>query len=158
MKPYIIFSIYALSSLFSHASHAEQDSQQQLSQHPYWRILLRYDSQHHNQWQSSINQANFFISPHGKTNPEAELQATLQALLHPDNTLKADATVECRFRARSAWLRKQLKINPDTLPIKTCPALDTWLKGINPHQATLVFAADFTNNPSSMFGHTLLRL
>jgi hypothetical protein len=158
MKPYIIFSIYALSSLFSHASHAEQDSQQQLSQHPYWRILLRYDSQHHNQWQSSINQANFFISPHGKTNPEAELQATLQALLHPDNTLKADETVECRFPARSAWLRQQLKISPNTLPIKTCPALDTWLKGINPHQATLVFAADFTNNPSSMFGHTLLRI
>lgn len=157
MKPYIIFSIYALSSLFSPASHAEQNAQQ-LSQNPYWRTLLRYDSQQQHQWQSSINQASFFVSPDGKTNPEAELQATLQGLLHPDNALTADATVECRFPARSAWLRQQLKINPDTLPTKTCPALETWLKGINPHQATLVFAADFTNNPSSMFGHTLLRI
>lgn len=36
--------------------------------------------------------------------------------------------------------------------------MDAWYAQIKPHKATLIYATDFMGNPSSMFGHTLLRL
>ncbi len=135
-----------------------QAKQQQLSQQPYWHILLRYEDQQGDQLSSLIhNQPSFFVSPEGRTNPEEELNATLKALVAP-STAKADDAVACKFPARVAWLRQQLNISDNDLASANCPAFNTWLKGLNPHEATLVFAADFVNNPSSMFGHTLLRI
>ena len=133
----------------------QQVKQKQLSTHPYWQLLLRYeDSQQH----SIVKQADFFVSVEGATNPQQELAETLNAMVYPNAALKADEQIECKFPARAAWLRQQLNISPQQLPIAHCPALETWLTGINPYQATLVFAADYVNNPSSMFGHTLLRI
>ena len=162
------FFSYTLCAALSHISCAVSASsltqwqnlaqQQQLSQQPYWHILLRYENKQGQALHSSIKQADFFVSSEGANNPQAELQATLNALVNPDPTLKADDTVACKFPARVAWLRQQLHITESDLATTACPALDAWLTGINPHQATLVFAADFTNNPSSMFGHTLLRI
>ena len=162
------FFSYTLCAALSHISGIASASsltqwqnlaqQKQLSQQAYWHILLRYDKKNGQTLHSSVQQANFFVSPDGATNPQAELQATLNALINPESTLKADDTVACKFPARVAWLRQQLQITETDLAPTACPALETWLTGINPHQATLVFAADFTNNPSSMFGHTLLRI
>ena len=157
------FPLFILSSLFisqfSFASNLDtwqqQAKQQNLANHPYWRILLRYEQQKEAQWQSIVNDKAFFLSAEGQHNSQAELQATLAALASDNITDKA---VSCQFPARISWLKTQLQISDSQLPKVDCPALQTWLTGINPHQATLVFAADFINNPSSMFGHTLLRI
>ena len=74
----------------------------------------------------------------------AELAATLESLVDTPPA-KADDAVACRFPARAAWLRQQLNITENDLPSANCPAFSTWLKGINPHEATLVFAAYFVN-------------
>ena len=135
----------------------KQAKAQQLERHPYWQILLRYEKKQGHTLVSSVEQPSFFVSHDGKINAEAELAATLESLVDTPPA-KADDAVACRFPARAAWLRQQLNITENDLPSANCPAFSTWLKGINPHEATLVFAADFVNNPSSMFGHTLLRI
>jgi len=43
-------------------------------------------------------------------------------------------------------------------PALDCAELKTWQQVINPKGVTLVFPTAFMNSPSSMFGHTLLRI
>ncbi|MFA7822111.1 Lnb N-terminal periplasmic domain-containing protein [Aeromonas dhakensis] len=46
----------------------------------------------------------------------------------------------------------------DDLPRPDCAEYRRWLADINPHSTVLVFPAAYLNSPSSMFGHTLLRI
>lgn len=132
--------------------HARADALN-LAKQPYWRLLLRYEkASSASGWQSQTASTIFFVSPEGRDNPQAELHALLDALDQP----VADAAPACRFPARVAWLREHL--GDAAIPHFHCPALTTWEEAIKPEQATLVFASDFLNNPSSMFGHSFLRL
>lgn len=101
---------------------------------------------------SQADDPDFFISPDGKTSPQAELEATLQAIQEPG---EGNDHARCRFPARDRWLRQQLDLL--TTPV-TCPAYDEWRSTLNTETVTLVFAASYLNSPSSMFGHTFLRL
>lgn len=94
----------------------------------------------------------FFLSPEGKHSPQAELEATLAAIQAPGG---GDAHARCQFPARDRWLRDQLDL-PDS-PVD-CPAFSAWKQQLNTDTVTLVFAASYLNSPSSMFGHTFLRL
>lgn len=87
-----------------------------------------------------------------------------QKLLRNDQVSEAEFMVRlqqqpqlaCDYPARYAYLREQY---PERVPdAPSCPALSDWLTGIDAEQATLIFASDYLNNPSSMFGHTLLRI
>jgi hypothetical protein len=141
-------SHFVLSSLllsqFSFASPLDtwqqQATQQNLANNPYWRILLRYEKQVGTQWRSIVNDKKFFLSANGQVDPQAELQATLHALA-TDTT--PDTAVSCQFPARVSWLKQQLNIEESQLPSVECPALHTWLSGINPHQATLSICRRF---------------
>lgn len=64
----------------------------------------------------------------------------------------------CDYPARRAYLAAQFPAQAAQWPSVDCPELTTWLQGIDAEQATLIFASDYLNNPSSMFGHTLLRI
>jgi len=128
----------------------------QLAADPFWRVLLYYQPVHGG-YVSQATQSDFFLSPQGRTSPAAELQATLQRWLG-ETSPAPDTSVSCRFPARISWLRQRLGITPEQHAEAPCPALETWLAAINPAQATLVFASAYLNNPSSMFGHTLLRI
>jgi hypothetical protein len=44
------------------------------------------------------------------------------------------------------------------LPEQPCDAFEEWYKLVDPARITLVFPAAYLNNPSSMFGHTLVRI
>jgi len=135
----------------------EQASAERLYEHPYWRLLLRYESGPADRPASLVRTPGFFLHPDGRTDAEAELRAGIHAL-YTDFDGLGDQAFTCRFPARAAWLREQLPITGAELSPVACPALDTWMSGINPQQATLIFASDYLNNPSSMFGHTLLRI
>ncbi len=128
-----------------------------LAQHPYWRRLLRYQARGEQAHSQVKQQPHFFVSPEGEQNPEAELAATVQTWLS-EKQPAPDSSLSCRFPRRIGWLREQLGISVAEHPKAACPTLETWLGALNPGQATLVFAADYINNPSSMFGHTLLRI
>ena len=127
-----------------------------LADAPYWQRLMHYQKKGKGV-ESSVTQPSYFLAKDGRTNPAAELDATLVGLFNP--TLPdSDQAVGCSYPVRRDWLVEQLGIAASDLPTTPCPALSAWLQGIQPRHATLVFSSDYMNNPSSMFGHTLLRL
>ena len=131
--------------------YIEHAAQQKLDQDITWQRLMYADKK----GQSEVSYAGFFLSNNGKTDLKQELQANIQALFQ---SAEPNQSVRCRFPARSQWLIQQLQISEQQLPTVTCPELQDWLGQIKPYKATLIYATDFMGNPSSMFGHTLLRL
>ena len=94
------------------------------------------------------------LASNGSSQPEAELAATLVALYAPSELGNQHA--QCVFPARSRWLQTQLKLQD--LPKPSCSEFNTWYQDIAPHSAVLIYPAAYLNSPSSMFGHTLLRI
>ncbi len=130
-----------------------------LADDPAWRALGHYRPDWFGSgYHSLIDSPDFFLANDGKTEPQAELEATLQAFFAP---MPADETAQhpqCAFVARFHWLKSQLAFDPKRLPEHHCAAFETWAATINADAATLIFPAAYMNNPASMFGHTLLRL
>lgn len=121
----------------------------QLSESRYWHLLLHMTGD-----VSEIDDPAFFLAKDGKTNAEAELNATLIALF--SETRFDDNATGCRFPARRYWLQTALGL--DDLPPLQCDAYDAMLKRVGPQSVTLVFSSAHINSPASMFGHTFLRI
>ena len=126
-----------------------------LHEDPYWRILLHYRDGFAGGPVSRIDDPAFFCAPDGKTNPRAELAATLAAFFAPAAANAGDHPV-CRFVARFHWLSKQLEIDPEQLPVPACEPFRQVRDHLDIASATLVFPSAYLNTPASMFGHTLL--
>jgi hypothetical protein len=124
-----------------------------------WLRLGHYRT-HGRGFYSEATNPLFFIDPNGRSDPRAELIATLRdgfsATVRPPAMKDAPAmTVRCQFPARWKWLSQELHIN---LPPIECKDYDSFRKKVNPASLTLVFSGYYTNNPSSLFGHLLFRL
>ena len=104
---------------------------------------------HYQNGQSSIDSPNFFLSEDGKTNPDAELQATIE-LFQGNDTAK-----QCVFPARYLYLQKKGLVQK---AFPQCEEYDQFKADLQPKDVTLLFTDAYMNNPSSMFGHTLLRI
>ena len=117
-------------------------------------------------WESEADGPGLFLSPQGKRDPAAELEATLTGFFAPGDAAPeggklADPSLEhpqCRFPARFAWLAATLRIDPARLPLRSCPRFDAFWKRVSARSAALVFSSYYLNNPASAFGHTFLRL
>ncbi|MCH7328249.1 DUF4105 domain-containing protein [Acinetobacter modestus] len=152
---------FVFTSLICHFTYASVESdlqkyldlaqQKQLDQQTTWQRLMYADQKQN----SEVTYAGYFYAKDGKTNLNSELQADIKALFReaPDNQ-----SIRCKFPARSRWLMQQLNIDVQQLPKVNCVEFNDWINQIKPHKATLIYATDFMGNPSSMFGHTLLRL
>jgi hypothetical protein len=104
-------------------------------------------------FQSQADDPRFFFAENGKNNPEAELQATLSALESSDYS--ADSPV-CRFPARLHWLQtKGYLLEKDA---RQCHEFQEWFDKIDAKSLTLAFPAAYLNSPSSMYGHTFIRI
>jgi len=126
---------------------------QQLHQDPYWHILLHY--QHGlSGIVSLIDDPAFFLAEDGKTNPKAELLATIRAFFNSGNDEENSSA--CRFVARYEWLKGKLNFDPARLGIQECRSFMDLLDKLAPKSVTLVFPMAHLNSPASMFGHTLL--
>ena len=108
-------------------------------------------------WTSLIDSPQFFTAANGKTDPAAELEATIAAFFAPPSAAPAKPHPQCAFVARYHWLKAELGWDPGHLPEQRCPQFDDWLATIDAERVTLIFPAAYMNNPSSMFGHTFLR-
>ena len=124
-----------------------------------WMNLIHYqtESSLSEDLVSQVDDPLFFNAKDGKTNPEAELKQTL-ILLFTDDEEDNNKHAQCRFVARLNWLKDTLNIDTSRLPEVTCAEYKEWRKVIRAERVTLVFPAYHLNSPSSMFGHTLLRL
>ncbi|MFV3306594.1 DUF4105 domain-containing protein [Pseudomonas sp. NY15181] len=127
---------------------------QALASAPYWLALGHYEHAKLGGWRSFVDDPKFFLAADGEQHPDAELAATVKALYAPAEL--GDKHAQCVYPARTRWLRQQLQL--DDLPPVACQEYKTWYSDINPHSAVLVFPAAYLNSPSSMFGHTLLRI
>lgn len=160
--------VFILCAFFSSALLAESgDYLQQLQveaeskklwQQREWLNLLHYRQPNYSgqPFESSVDEDSFFLSVEGKSDPRLELQATLAALFKAlEND---DQQPMCRFIARFHWLSKQLGIDENHLPVVDCKEYKEWRESVQSEKVTLIFPAYHLNSPSSMFGHTLLRL
>jgi hypothetical protein len=156
-------------SLLASTTHAADSSdivrrlqdkakQQQLWKQVEWINLLHYegkgDSPADNE--NPIRDKRFFLADDGPENPESELLATIDGFYN--TALKGDHNPQCRFVARLNWLTQALAIDAETLPTVHCEEYLQWRTFVNPKYATLIFPTYHLNSPSSMYGHTLLRL
>lgn len=126
---------------------------QKLAEHKQWLHLLHYRSHSFLGYMESENDtASFFVSNNGKTDPLAELKAEIK--LFSLSQQADNESLQCHFPARYQWLKKQFPHWSD----QPCSELNDWKAEIGAHYLTLIFPASYLNSPSSMYGHTLIRL
>ncbi|MGN8159930.1 Lnb N-terminal periplasmic domain-containing protein [Salinisphaera sp. SWV1] len=124
-----------------------------------WHALLHYEPNWlHGGVHSEVASGWFFLAADGRTDPAAELDATLAGLFSKRPIGPRQLPVYCLFVARRKFLVKALDIDTSHLPVHDCPGYRRWRALIAPSSASLVFPTAFPNSPSSMFGHTLLRI
>ena len=170
-KQYTSFVRYILlflsSLIFVHTTQAstnpyvkelhDQAISLKLWQHREWRNLVHYDKKgSSDELLSQVDDARFFNAIDGKHNPKTELLKTIDAFFNLSSS--NDEHAQCKFVARLDWLKNKLNINESKLPSVACIQYNQWRTLVPDEQVTLVFPAYHLNSPSSMFGHTLLRL
>lgn len=167
MKRFALFAFFLLFSPFSLADYSKEDiesfKQVALEQELYlreeWLALGHYQPNNISQgFTSQADDRLFFISKNGKHNPRDELIATIDTALHTNTSPQA-----CQFPARRHWLLSEMKRlgKIKAVPLlskESCKDYFQWLESIDTETVTLVFASSYLNSPSSMFGHTFLRL
>lgn len=121
----------------------------------YWEILLHYKQDGQGK-KSLIDDPKYFLAPDGKTNPGAELDATLAGLFRREE--RDDDQVRCRFPARFSWLKERLFLDESRLVPAACAKFNEMYSTVKPKTAALIFPAAHGNGPASMFGHTLVRI
>ena len=140
----------------SHLKNLLQKAEaKQLYQDKYWWILLHY-RQRFSKIESRIDDPAFFLAPEGKTDPRAELRATLTAFFESPTPEKEHPA--CRFIARFHWIAETLDLDFSRFPVRRCQAFERVLSDLKPRSAALVFPTYHMNNPASMFGHVLLKI
>lgn len=138
----------------SAAPHIDPQRLQQLANDRFWISLGHYETAKLGGWRSYVSDRKFFLAPDGNEHPDNELAATVQALYAPASLGEQHA--QCVYPARTRWLKAQLNLSD--LPTPACAEYKKWFKDVSPHSAVMIFPAAYLNSPSSMFGHTLLRI
>lgn len=124
-----------------------------LAKNTQWLHLLHYRS--HDllgELKSENDSEDFFVHANGKIDAFAELKNEIELfslINQADNE-----SLQCRFPARYQWLKQ---FHPYWID-QSCSELNEWKIDIDAHQLTLIFPASYLNSPSSMYGHSLIRL
>jgi hypothetical protein len=121
-------------------------------------LLLHYQPDLWGGVTSEQDDPGFFLSPEGKTDPDAELTATLTQFFSAHPVGRSKQPAQCAFVARYHWLKERLGFDPARLAPVRCERFERWRAELNPQGISLIFPAAFMNNPASMFGHTFLRV
>ena len=153
LKRLAYLALCACAPLYA-APHIDNQRVQQLAYDPFWISLGHYEARTLGGWRSYVSDDKFFIAPDGAQHPDAELRATVEALYSPLSL--GDKHPQCVYPARTRWLKAQLNLTD--LPPAPCAEFTQWFKDVAPHSTVMIFPAAYLNSPSSMFGHTLLRI
>lgn len=166
----LFFLILMCTALFSFAKSAyaieidkvlQQAVDKKLHLRKEWMNLVHY-KQFLWRTRSEAKGPYFFLSPNGMHDPKAELLATLKGFFSAqkrvfDEDKFPSQSARCQFPARWEWLSRELDLKESDLPVQTCAEFDHFKNQVAAQSATLIFASYNINNPSSAFGHTLLR-
>lgn len=138
-----LFSFLFLFTFFTFPAFAGYETS------PEWLTMVHYRPSG-NDYVSTFDSVNFFLSENGKESPLEELNATID--LFENST---DNEKKCLFPARYKRLKAAGLI---TKAYPKCEALEQFYTDLRPAGVTLLFTDAYMNNPSSLFGHTLLRI
>lgn len=154
----IFFNFIILFCSLYLSSNASASELAALAQSAMWQKLLLYeaDSSSPSGLRSAIHSPEFFLAQDGATNPESELQATIDALLAPAAD-QPDQHAKCRFPARLIWLQQQLPEKKAQLQQLACPEFSAWSHEKKIESVSLVFANGYLGNPASYYGHIFLK-
>lgn len=119
------------------------------------RLLHYYPSFPFRTMKSRLDGPEFFFAKNGKSDPHAELTASIQAFSENRQVGKYKQHPQCAFPARYRFLKSQLKLSIKDVP---CKRLDEYMRKFNAQSTSLIFSSAYPNNPSSMFGHTFLKI
>jgi uncharacterized protein DUF4105 len=125
---------------------------------PGWIRLGHWRRTEKDGWKSEVDGTEFFRALLGKTNPRAELEATLRDFFDARPVQDELSDAQCRFPARFAFLAGKLGVDLARLPPRRCPRFEAFLDRVRAKSVTFVFSSYYLNNPASAFGHTFLRL
>ncbi|KAA6168619.1 DUF4105 domain-containing protein [Pseudomonas marginalis] len=153
LKRLAYLALFACAPL-SAAPHLDDQRLQQLANDPFWLSLGHYEAGKISGWRSYVSDQKFFLAKDGAHHPDAELNATVEALYAPASL--GEKHTQCVYPARTRWLKDQLQLTD--LPAVDCVEFKQWFKDVAPHSAVMIFPAAYLNSPSSMLGHTLLRI
>ncbi|MCP4297046.1 MAG: DUF4105 domain-containing protein, partial [Proteobacteria bacterium] len=121
----------------------------------YWIKLLHYEKNLTGDYLSLVTSPYFFNHPEGRSDPEKELDATLDLLKKPEAKAGFGAKhPQCVFVERYRFLKEAGLIATKDLP---CPDFVEWKRGIGAKSVVLIFSSAYPNNPASAFGHTFIR-
>jgi len=123
-----------------------------------WQVLLHYRRTWLGGVESMQDDPGFFLDSQGKTDPQKELAATLAQFFSDDLVGRSKQPAQCAFVARYHWLKDKLQFDDRRLPPMVCERFTKWFEEFNAEAISLIFPTGFMNNPSSMFGHTFLRV
>ena len=130
-----------------------------LAQQDEWLYLNHYRIKPLNgKIESYIDDPDFFLAERGKFSPEDELKVTLELFLSPMTKNDKGEFYRCRYQARYEWLDTQLNLGIPFEISQHCRDFSQWYSALNPGGLTLIYPSSYINSPSSMFGHTLLRI
>jgi hypothetical protein len=131
----------------------------QLSENPEWHKLVHYVPNNLSPGvHGLVDSPRFYNAKDGKQDPQAELEATLASFYSLTEESNEQQNPQCQFVARYTWLNEQLAFDPQRLPRQACRRFQKWFASLNPAGITLIFASAYLNSPSSMYGHTLIRV
>ncbi len=141
MKRFLLFFGAAFLTVF--------EAQAGFDTSPEWLAAVHYRPDGKG-YQSTIDSEPFFLSPVGRRQPAEELRATIELFENGTDTEK-----KCLFPGRYKLLKKNGLISA---AFPECEELEQFYKDLQPAGITLLFTDAYMNNPSSLFGHTLLRI
>jgi hypothetical protein len=92
-----------------------------------------------------------FLSLGGYKDPNAELKATIAALLN-------DSKAQCKYPARLDFLLESEALTLSQLPKSNCEGYEAYLKKVPFEHVYAVFAAEDQSSPASVMGYTILKI
>ncbi len=125
-----------------------------------WQRLLQYQPRFFGGVKSQSGSDKFFLHPQGATQPQLELEASIEALFENKRLITSrdsrfKESVACVFPARRLWLEKKIG---QKLTAISCERFERFKEILQAKSLTYVFSSYYLNNPASGFGHTFLRI
>gem|GEM_PF-5033403 len=141
-----------------------QAKEMDIASSPAWRALLHFNGD-----KSVITDRMFWLSENGRFDPGAEMEATIRGFFKPysatqrierefKNGFKSFFLKQhpvCAYPARREFLEDKLGVE---FPRMNCHDFERWRSRMIGDSISVIFASNTLNNPSSMFGHTFIRI
>ena len=129
----------------------------ELARSPAWLRALYYVPHSFGRTTGMVDTPGFYLASAGREDPQQELAANLAAFRAPIPA-KADDHALCRFPRRRQLIAAAMPELATGWQVVACTAYHDWRQAFPVQGASLVFSSNYLNNPSSMYGHTFLRL